>query len=42
MGYLLHDMAARATIEAATPSAAVYHHAFRLGTLAFRAGPGRR
>ena len=39
---LLHDMAARATIEAATRlRRAVYHHAFRLGTLAFRAlGPG--
>jgi ATP-binding cassette subfamily B protein len=44
-GALLHllqrEMAARATIEAATRlRRAVYHHTFRLGTLAFRAlGP---
>jgi ATP-binding cassette subfamily B protein len=38
---LMHDMAARAAIEAATRlRRAVYHHTFRLGTLAFRAlGP---
>jgi ATP-binding cassette subfamily B protein len=39
--YLLHYSAARATIEAATRlRRAIYHHTFRLGTLAFRAlGP---
>jgi ATP-binding cassette subfamily B protein len=39
--YLMREMAARATIEAATRlRRAVYHHTFRLGTLAFRAlGP---
>ena len=38
---LMHEMAARASIEAATRMRrAVYHHTFRLGTLAFRAlGP---
>lgn len=38
---LMREMAARATIEAATRlRRAVYHHTFRLGTLAFRAlGP---
>jgi ATP-binding cassette subfamily B protein len=38
---LMHEMAARASIEAATRlRRAVYHHTFRLGTLAFRAlGP---
>lgn len=42
LGFVLHDMAARATIEAATRlRRAVYHHTFRLGTLAFRTlGPG--
>jgi ATP-binding cassette subfamily B protein len=41
LSYFLHAMAARATIEAATRlRRAVYHHTFRLGTLAFRAlGP---
>jgi ATP-binding cassette subfamily B protein len=40
--FVAHDMAARATTEAATRlRRAVYHHTFRLGTLAFRAlGPG--
>ena len=39
--YLMHEMAARAVIEATTRlRRAVYHHTFRLGTLAFRAlGP---
>lgn len=39
--FLMREMAARATIEAATRlRRAVYHHTFRLGTLAFRAlGP---
>jgi ATP-binding cassette subfamily B protein len=39
--YLMREMAARAVIEAATRlRRAVYHHTFRLGTLAFRAlGP---
>src|SRR5438132_11408853 len=38
---LMHEMAARAVIEASTRlRRAVYHHTFRLGTLAFRAlGP---
>jgi ATP-binding cassette subfamily B protein len=38
---IMHEMAARASIEAATRlRRAVYHHTFRLGTLAFRAlGP---
>jgi ATP-binding cassette subfamily B protein len=38
---LMHEMAARSSIEAATRMRrAVYHHTFRLGTLAFRAlGP---
>ena len=38
---LMHEMAARSAIEAATRlRRAVYHHTFRLGTLAFRAlGP---
>lgn len=38
---LMHEMSARASIEAATRlRRAVYHHTFRLGTLAFRAlGP---
>src|SRR5439155_21217934 len=38
---LMHEMAARASIDAATRlRRAVYHHTFRLGTLAFRAlGP---
>src|SRR5262249_39441168 len=38
---LMHEMAARASIEASTRlRRAVYHHTFRLGTLAFRAlGP---
>ncbi len=38
---LMHEMAAQASIEAATRlRRAVYHHTFRLGTLAFRAlGP---
>jgi ATP-binding cassette subfamily B protein len=40
--FVMHDEAARASIEAATRlRRAVYHHTFRLGTLAFRAlGPG--
>ncbi|HJT75834.1 MAG TPA: ABC transporter ATP-binding protein [Gemmataceae bacterium] len=40
--FFMQDMAARATTEAATRlRRAVYHHTFRLGTLAFRAlGPG--
>src|SRR5581483_8145599 len=39
--YLMREMAARAVIEATTRlRRAVYHHTFRLGTLAFRAlGP---
>jgi ATP-binding cassette subfamily B protein len=39
--YLMREMAARAVVEAATRlRRAVYHHTFRLGTLAFRAlGP---
>lgn len=39
--YVMHEMAARAVIEATTRlRRAVYHHTFRLGTLAFRAlGP---
>lgn len=41
MSLLMHEMAARAVIEATTRlRRAVYHHTFRLGTLAFRAlGP---
>ncbi len=41
LGYVMRDMAARAATEAATRlRRAVYHHTFRLGTLAFRAlGP---
>lgn len=41
LSLLMHDMAARAVIEATTRlRRAVYHHTFRLGTLAFRAlGP---
>jgi ATP-binding cassette subfamily B protein len=41
LALLMREMAARATIEAATRlRRAVYHHTFRLGTLAFRAlGP---
>ncbi len=41
LSLLMREMAARATIEAATRlRRAVYHHTFRLGTLAFRAlGP---
>ena len=41
LAYLMHEAAARATIEAATRlRRAVYHHSYRLGTLAFRAlGP---
>lgn len=40
--FVMHDAAARASTEAATRlRRAVYHHTFRLGTLAFRAlGPG--